>query len=109
MFEFYSLLYLPTNKKLRSRRIRKLRRVHNENDTLDAKIKTSKRFIDKIQYGHTVPCNWKDIICIDARNENSAWQDAVAKEVAALIDLGCFDVKSPNFKPPDDYQFVQMH
>ena len=42
-------------------------------------------------------------------NKNSQWQDAVAKEVAALLDMGCFDVHSPDYKAPDEYQYVHMH
>ena len=62
-----------------------------------------------MQFGHAVPKNWNDIICVDTQNGNCLWQDAVAKEVAALLELGCFDIKSLNFKPPNDYQFVRMH
>ena len=55
------------------------------------------------------PKKRKDIICLDTLNGNRKWNDAVAKEVSALLELGCFDVKSPNYKPPNDYQYVRMH
>ena len=42
-------------------------------------------------------------------NGNSQWQDAVAKEVAALLNMGCFDVLSKGCKPSKDYQYVHMH
>ena len=31
------------------------------------------------------------------------------KEVSALIFHECFDFKSPNFKPPEEYQFCRLH
>jgi len=46
---------------------------------------------------------------LDTLNGNHNWRNAVAKEIAALVELGCFDVKSPNFKPSSDYQYVRMH
>ena len=110
IFSFYSGSYHPTNKKLRSRKAKKLRRTAEASDTSEAKQQQKlKRKVYKIQFGHAVPKNWKDIIRLDTLNGNRKWKDAVAKEVAALLELGCFDVKSPNYKPPNDYQYVRMH
>ena len=38
-----------------------------------------------------------------------SWQDAVKKEVAALIMHKCFDFKTPDYKPPTNYQFCRLH
>ena len=109
-FSFYLGTYHPTNKKLRSRKATKLQQTAQVNDTSEAKTPQKlKNKVFKIQFGHAVPKKWKDILYLDTQNGNRKWQDAVAKEVAALLELGCFDVKSPNFKPPNDYQFVHMH
>ena len=42
-------------------------------------------------------------------NNNSCWKEAVAKEVAALLNLQCFDIQSRDFKPNNEYQYVHMH
>ena len=56
-----------------------------------------------------MPRKYKDVICIDNENGNNCWKDAVAKEVAALLHLQCFDIQSPDFKPDNKYQYVHMH
>ena len=96
-FSFYASTYHPTNKKLRSRRCCKLRRTANDKDTLDSKENPELlRYTTKIEYGHAVPRKWKDILRIDIMNKNTKWQEAVAREVAALLNMGCFDVQSPD-------------
>ena len=40
---------------------------------------------------------------------NMHWQDAVAKEIAALIHHKCFDFKYPDFKPSRKYQYIRLH
>ena len=61
------------------------------------------------KYGFEEPKNWKDILRIDEAAGNRNWQLAVEKEVAALIMHGCFDFKSPDFKPPSDFQYCRLH
>ena len=61
------------------------------------------------KFGVEVPKKWKDIIIIDSASGNTLWQDAVKKEVAALIFHKCFDFKSPNYKPSSEYQFCRLH
>jgi len=58
------------------------------------------------KYGVEVPQNWADIIRIDGEAGNWYWQDAVAKEVAALLFHECFVFQSPDYKPSEDYQYV---
>ena len=77
---------------------------------LDSKQQAKgKQYYDEIQYGHAVPRKYKDVIRIDNANGNNRWKDAVAKEVAALLHLQCFDIQSPDFKPDNKYQYVHMH
>ena len=79
-------------------------------DTLDSKKQAKgKQYYDEIQYGHAVPKNYSDVIRIDCMNGNHCWKEAVAKEVAALLNLQCFDIQSPDFKPANKYQYVHMH
>ena len=40
---------------------------------------------------------------IDDESGNMHWQDAVAKEIAALIHHKCFGFKSPDFKASREY------
>ena len=61
------------------------------------------------KYGFEVPQNWSDILRLDAANGNRKWQDAVMKEVAALLFHKCFDFKSPDYKPSSEYQFCRLH
>ena len=56
-----------------------------------------------------MPRRYSDVIHIDNANGNNCWKDAVAKEVAALLHLQCFDIQSPDFKPDNKYQYVHMH
>ena len=78
--------------------------------TTASKKKTKKPRNQKVfKHGLEVPRNWNDILRIDAAAGNRHWQDAVEQEVAALILHGCFDFKTPNFKPPSDYQYCRLH
>ena len=61
------------------------------------------------KFGVGVSKKWKDIIIIDDAACNTYWQDAVKKEVSALIFHKCFGFKSPNFKPSKEYQFCRLH
>ena len=95
---------------MRSRKATKLQQTAQVNNTSEAKKPQKLKIrVFKIQFGHPVPKKWTDLIYLDTQNGNCKWKDAVAKEVAALLELGCFDIKSPNFKPSNDYQYVPMH
>ena len=93
LFSFHSSSYHPTNKKLCSQRTQKLHRTAEAKDMLDSKKQAKgKQYYDEIQYGHAVPKNYSDVIRIDNMNGNHCWKEAVAKEVAALLNLQCFDI-----------------
>ena len=40
---------------------------------------------------------------------NTKWQDAVKKEVTALIHFGCFAFMGKDFKPASGYQYCRLH
>ena len=61
------------------------------------------------KYGLEVPRTWKDVMRLDGESGTTRWQDAINKEVDALIEQDCFDFKTPNFKPATDYQFCMLH
>ncbi|GFH61248.1 hypothetical protein CTEN210_17724 [Chaetoceros tenuissimus] len=63
----------------------------------------------KFEYGIEVPRNWEDVIRIDTENGNRDWQEAVEKEIGALLNFHCFDIKPKDYKLPKDYQYVRMH
>jgi hypothetical protein len=64
--------------------------------------------IPKTKFGIEIPKNYKHAVDIDTANNNRLWQDAVEKEVAALIFHKCFEFKSPDFKPSSDYQYAPL-
>lgn len=60
------------------------------------------------KYGVTVPINFKHAVELDKAENNTLWQDAVKKEIAALIFHKCFEFKAPDYKPPADYQYAPL-
>ena len=72
---FYQSSFHPTSKKLRSRRSRKLCRAAVDDDTKSTKDRSPGfiKYIDKIEHGHVVLKNWRDIISIDTTDGNSKW------------------------------------
>ena len=46
---------------------------------------------------------------IDAEVGNRLWQEAVENEVDVLIQHGCFDFKTSNYKLPSNYQYCRLH
>ena len=57
----------------------------------------------EIKYGNEIPKNWSDILQIDKAAGNSKWQEAIKKEVSALIGFGCFQfLHDRNYKPPSE-------
>ena len=107
---FYQSSFHPTCKKLRSRRLRKILRAVVDDDTKSAKDSSPGfiKYIDKIEHGHAVPKNWRDIIRINTTNGNHKWHQAVEKDVFSLLHLQYFDIWSPDFKPSEEYQYVRM-
>ncbi|GFH49192.1 gag-pol polyprotein [Chaetoceros tenuissimus] len=67
------------------------------------------RKVRKFEYRVEVPRNWEDVLRIDMENDNTAWQDAIKKEIGALLVLECFDTQEEGYRPPEDYQYVRMH
>ena len=55
-----------------------------------------------------VPVDFIHAVDLDKANGNRLWQDAVEKEMAALIHHKCFEFKPPNHKLPADYQFAPL-
>ena len=96
--------YNPSPKKSRSRRSRLRTEEERVRDAVPfAKCRRT------FKYGLEVPKSWKDIQRIDDAAGNTKWQDAVAKEVAALILHQCFDFKPPGYNPPGDFQYCRLH
>ncbi len=106
--DFFSFESSPFNpsppKKAHSRRAKRARRMQAEVSTPDPP-KCKRTF----KHGLEVPRNWKDIIRLDSATGNTRWQQAVEKEVGALIQHNCFDFKTPDFKPSTDYQYCRLH
>jgi len=105
-FGFDATTHFPTPKKRRSRRATKADR---ENEQKEEKKQQGPKRTGTFKYGLEVPKNWKDLLRIDEAAGNRKWQEAVEKEVAALVMHGCFDFKSPDFKPSGEYQYCRLH
>ena len=103
---FRAETYHPTLKKVRYRRSVKARHLAEHTEEKKKNEPISNR---TFKYGFEVPKSWKDILRIDKAAGNTLWQDAVKKEVGALIQHQCFDFRSPDYKPSKDYQFCRLH
>jgi len=99
------MTYHPSPKKHSSHRANK---EHKAADHVEEKA-TAPKGRHTFKYGLEVPKNWKDILRIDDAAGNRNWQDAVEKGVAVLVMHGCFDFKSPDFKPSSDFQYCRFH
>jgi len=104
-FGFEASTYHPSPKKRRSRRATTEHKAAERAQEKATEPKGKRIF----KYGLEVPKNWKDILRIDEAAGNRNWQDAVEKEVAALVMHNCFDFKSPDFKPSSDFQYCRLH
>ena len=47
----------------------------------------------------------KQALELDAKNGNTHWRDALAKEMKALSDMKVFNILKPGSKPPEGHQF----
>ncbi len=67
-----------------------------------------KKGVRQFKYGKEVPKTWDDVIRLDEAANCTMWQDAVKKEISALIYHQCFEFKNPGYKPSRDYQYAPM-
>ena len=110
---FCASTFFPTPIKppYRSRRSRRSRADHRDARRVE-KVKNkrpSKKKV-KFKYGIEISKSWADILRIDTAAGNSKWQDAVKKEVSALIRFGCFQfLDDKKYKPPSDFQYASLH
>lgn len=77
------------------------------------KTKKKKKFSSAttFKYGIEVPRTVSDAIRIDKTNGNTYWQDAMDKEVEALLELDCFEFKpaAHHEKLDDTWQRTTLH
>jgi hypothetical protein len=80
------LLDTPGWKKLQKfvSRIKKFLRMINQ-----AKLQRGPRGI-RFRFGVQVPCNWKEAMELDAKNNSTLWQDAIKKEMDQIAAYGTF-------------------
>ena len=67
------------------------------------KAKKSPSSRKTFKHGLEVLRTWKDVVRIDADAGNRCWQEAIEKEITALMMHDCFYFKTLNFKPPANY------
>ena len=58
----------------------------------------------EIKFGVKIPMSVRQALEFDRENGDSKWRDAMAKEIAQLVALNCFDFHPPDFKPDKDSQ-----
>ena len=63
---------------------------------------------NRYKYGIEVPSNIKQALELDAKNGNTHWRDALAKEMKALSDMKVFNILEPGSKPPEGHQFIPI-
>jgi len=62
----------------------------------------------EVKYGIRIPRDVEEAFELDKANGNTDWADAIHKEISTLIQMGCFEFKSPEYKPGPDYQFAPL-
>lgn len=60
------------------------------------------------KYGVAIPRSVKHALQLDAEAGNTLWADAIAKEIASLLALDCFEFHSPDYKPSSEYQWTKL-
>ncbi len=91
-----------TNKAGHSPPNKKLKRKKKSKPGRNGRIPTTK-------FGVVIPRSFEHAVQLDRQNGNRLWQDAVEKEVAALIFHKCFEFKDPTYKPSSEYQFARLN
>ena len=102
---FDATSYNPSPRKRRSRRYAK----NTKTSIVVSHGATKENSKKSFKFRFEVPKNWKEILRIDEAAGNSMWQDSVEKEVSSLIHHECFNFKSSDYKPSDDYQYCRLH
>ena len=62
----------------------------------------------RFKFGIKIPKTVEEALAIDKENSNTLWQDAIKKEIEALLQYEVFDFLDPNEKIPADYQFIPL-
>ncbi len=100
-----------------SRTVRRIARIYDvfleEHDDIfhvrrlqnNKKKKKKKQFTPGPQFKHgvQVPQSVEQAIKLDEANGNTAWQDAIEKEMSQLVRLECFDFKPADHNPGDAF------
>ena len=105
VLSFEATTFYPNPKKRRSRRAAQAKQAKDRAQEKATEGKSKRTF----KYGLEVPNHLKDILRIDTAAGDRKWQDAIEKEVAALVMHDCFDFKSPDFKPSGEFQYCRLH
>jgi hypothetical protein len=62
----------------------------------------------KYKFGIKVPSTVMEALALDKQNGNTLWQDAIKKEIGALLDYEVFQFMDTNYKVPSDYQYIPL-
>jgi hypothetical protein len=101
-----------------SRTVRRIARLYDV--FLDGKIfhvqqlqnkkKKKKKFTPGPQFKHgvQVPQSVEQVFKLNEANGNTAWQDAIEKEMSQLVRLKCFDLKPADHNPGDNCQKTKL-
>ena len=78
----------------------KIRRVSRNQKTKKKK--------DRVKFGIEVPNNVRHALLLDKKNKNTAWSEAILKEMTALTKAGVWEFKPPHYKVPKGYQYAPL-
>ncbi len=57
------------------------------------------------RYGITVPRSARQALALDKQNNDHLWQEAMDKEINALLDMGAFEFSPADSRPPPKYEY----
>jgi hypothetical protein len=62
----------------------------------------------RYKFGIKIPTTIQEALAFDKENGNTLWQDAIKKEVEALLQYDVFEFLDPNEKVEGDYQYIPL-
>ena len=83
-------------------RVRRAVRAKKKNKKFKPRSKNFK-------YGVQVPRTIAEALELDAANGNNHWQEAIDKEMKALLDMECFEFLKDGESPGQDFQKTRLH
>ena len=62
----------------------------------------------RLKYGVKAPNTVREALALDESNGNKLWQEAIKREIDALLELGCFEFREAGDIPSGEYQCTNL-